>query len=77
MHVLTIDQFLASEAGTHAKAELQRLTENASYHTTMSYDIVVGRQTTFIERHLNYLAAHPYVKPEAYLTNLKVMIRFR
>ena len=77
MQILTLEQFLLTDTGSSAKLELQRMADSPSFHTRPAYDIVTGRRSPFVDRHLNYLAAHPYVKPAAYLTNLKVMVKVR
>lgn len=77
MQALTLEQFLLTDTGSHTKVELQRMVDSPNYHTITSYDVMVGRPSPFVERHLNYLVAHQYVKPAAYLTNLKVMAKVR
>jgi hypothetical protein len=75
MQAQTRKQFLETEAGVSAKLELQRMSKSASYNTPVAYDVSVGRELTFIDRHIDYLTKHPYVKPATYLANLRVMTK--
>jgi len=75
MQAQTRQQFLLSDGGVHAKSELQRMTKSTTYNTPVAYDVSVGRELTFADRHINYLTKHPYINPTTYLANLRVMTK--
>ena len=77
MRVLTSEEFLKTDAGTHAVSELQRMLNSSVYSTQSSYDASADCPLAFIDRHINYLAKHPYVSPVVYITNLRVMTKLR
>ena len=75
MQILTSEQFLETEKGTQARLGLQQLVDNPKYKTLTLYDATVGRKISFVDRHLSFLARHPYINADTYITNLKVMTR--
>ena len=77
MLVTTREQFLKTDAGASAKLELLRMLKSPAYETRVSYDVTVGRELAFIDRHINYLVKHPYINPLVYLSNLRVMTKIK
>lgn len=77
MQALTRKEFLKTYAGAQAKGELQYMVKSSVYSTNGSYDATTGRNLAFIDRHINYLAKHPYLSPVVYIVNLKVMTKVR
>jgi len=75
MRVPSRQEFLKDPVGIDAKRELQRMVSSLSYNTSGSCDPRVGKGLVFVERHLGYLIKHPYVSPQSYLTNLRVMTK--
>lgn len=70
-----------SELGTEIKNALIALLGNPGYTTEHAY--TSDRETypdglmPFVEHHLQYLHRHPLVKPEQYLSNLRLQLRVR
>lgn len=75
MRVLSQQEFLQTPAGVHAKQQLHHMVISPSYHTGGSRNPKKGQGLTFVERHLHYLMKHPYVSPDAYLSNLRIMTK--
>ncbi len=75
MRVLSRQEFLKTSAGVHARRELRSMVISSHYDTGGSYDPNHGKGLTFMDRHLEYLMKHPYVRTEAYLSNLRIMTR--
>ena len=75
MQILTREEFLQTDAGALAKAELQRMASSTDYGTATTYDAMAGRRLSFVNRHLNYLVKHPQVNAKAYLSNLRIMTK--
>jgi hypothetical protein len=75
MRILTTEEFAKTEAGVRAKVELQHMVNSTVYTTNSSYDASVGRKLAFFDRHMNYLAKHPYISPVVYISNLRVMTK--
>ena len=77
MLVTTREQFLKTDAGASARLELMRMLKSPAYDTHVAYDVHVGRDMAFIDRHINYLVKHPYIKPLSYLSNLRAMTKIQ
>lgn len=75
MQIVTREDFLQTEVGAAAQAELQRMVNSGAYTTVAAYDVAVGHKVAFIDRHINYLVKHPHITPTTYLSNLKIMAR--
>jgi hypothetical protein len=75
MKFVTREQFLESEAGTHARLELQHMSNSADYDTLGMRANQRGDKENFVERHISYLVKHPDVSPAVYLANLRVMTK--
>lgn len=75
MRALTQQEFLESPAGIQAKRDLQDMVSSAVYITDARHDPYANRTAKFVERHINYLVKHPQIKPAAYLSNLRIMLR--
>lgn len=75
MRILSRQEFLSTPAGADAKRELQLMVKSSVYDTVGSYDLLTGRELTFVQRHINYLIKHPHVSPSAYISNLRIMTK--
>ena len=60
---------------------LQKMEADPSYVTESAYranaDLWPGNRISFVDAHLLYLKSHPAMKPEHYLSNLRLMIRVK
>ena len=60
---------------------LKSMEIDGSLHTSSSYSansvLWPDNQISFTEKHVAYLKAHPALKPEHYLSNLRLKIRKR
>ena len=73
--------FFESEEAKVIRQELQDMMISGKYHTPSSYT-TNGMQypdnlIPFVDKHMNYLNAHPKLDAEMYLTNLRLMTRAR
>lgn len=70
-----------SEIGTETRQALIELETNPGFKTDVAY--TSNRETypegtmPFVEHHLKYLHLHPNVKPENYLSNLRLQLKIR
>lgn len=75
------NNFLETEVGAWAKAELQAMANDPAYATEDTYSSNSERYPdntiSFVDKHINYLSLHPKVNPEHYVSNLKLMTRLR
>ncbi len=75
MRIISRQEYLKTPAGVDAKLELQHMVNSPAYDTSGSRDPQIGKELTFVERHLKYLIRHPYVSAAAYISNLRVMTK--
>ncbi len=71
----TQQKFLLSEEGVKAKSDLMMMKNSTEFNTTPHYISSSGKELTFTELHMKYLCEHPSVRPQHYLSNLKLMTR--
>ena len=73
--------FRTSEGGMRAIATLNVMVSDDSYVTEPSFiadsEKYPDNLIPFIDKHMNYLLSHPYINPDHYLSNLKLMSRLR
>jgi len=73
--------FFESEEGAAIEQALQHMTLDATYNTAASYStnatVYPDNLIPFVDKHKNYLAAHPAVNPKLYVSNLRLMTRVR
>ena len=68
-----------SEEGAEIKRILISMTKNDVYSTSPSYSANSERYPDnlipFVDKHMNYLNAHPNIDPRHYIANLRLMTR--
>ena len=73
--------FLESQRGTEVRLIFKSMTISKLYNTSSSYsaDKVTYPDSLmpFIDKHMNYLNAHPKLEPYGYIANVKLMTRIR
>lgn len=73
--------FLDTEEGRDIKLALIDMTLNKRYNTTSSYSANSAEYPDnlipFVDKHINYLNAHPKLDASMYLANLQLITRVR
>ena len=73
--------FMTSEEGLAIMSQLRHMTLNALYNTASSYSAnstqYPDNLIPFVDKHLNYLNAHPKLDAKMYLANLQLITRVR
>lgn len=73
--------FFETEEGKDIKLKLQQMNESGLYNTTSSYSansmLYPDNLIPFVDKHMNYINAHPKLEISKYLANLKLMTRIR
>lgn len=73
------DYLTSSEEGVEIERALQRMTDDSSYNTQPSYSANTLRYPdnlmSFVDKHMNYINAHPSIDPNHYISNLRLMTR--
>lgn len=73
--------FFDSEEGLKIEEMLRQMTQDAAFNTEASYSTNSARYPDnlipFVDKHMNYLNAHPNTDPHQYIANLRLMTRFR
>jgi len=71
--------FSESEVGIETKRALERLLLDLAYNTAPGYHaneiLYPDNLIPFVEKHMQYLSAHPTVNPTYYLANLRLMTK--
>jgi hypothetical protein len=71
--------FFETPAGLKARQELSAMVADTGFHTVSYYSANTDRhpdnRMTFVEKHMEYLRAHPSTDPDHYLANLRLMTR--
>ncbi len=75
MRALSRQEFIKTPAGIQAKRELQYMVNSSEYKTNIRHNPQISQASPFVERHMSYLAKHPFISPAAYLSNLRVMLK--
>lgn len=74
-------KFLDSEEAVSVKQILRLMTNDATYNTNSTYtsssEQYPNNLIPFIDKHMNYLQAHPDVDPTQYIANLRLMTRLK
>ena len=75
------DNFFNSEDGQEVMSILRAMSEDSTFNTTSTYSANAteypdGRMP-FMDKHVNYLLAHPKLDPRMYVANLRLMTRAR
>lgn len=70
-----------SEEGKLVKQALQVMVLDKAYKTESSYTANVAKYPNklipFIDTHMTYLNKHPEIRPEHYLSNLRISLKIR
>lgn len=73
--------FFETPEGVRARQILIAMAADAGYTTVSSYsansELYPDHKIPFVEKHMEYLRAHPATDPEHYLSNLRLMTRLR
>lgn len=73
--------FFISEEGIQVKKLLKLMVDDSDYNTESSYsansELYPDNLITFVDKHMNYLNAHPSIDPHHYVANLRLMTRQR
>lgn len=73
--------FFASEEGQAFIRSLQEMMTDAQYITNPGYspnaELYPSHVIPFVEKHIEYLRAHPTLDPSHYLSNLRLITRVR
>jgi hypothetical protein len=73
--------FLDSEEGKNIRRVLHSMTLDNSYNTVSNYSSnrikYPDNLIPFIDKHINYLNAHPNLEADQYLANIKLMSLIR
>ena len=71
--------FFATEEGVKIKRELLAMFHSKQYHTPSTYcvntELYPDNLMPFVDRHMEYIRAHPTTNPTHYLSNLRLMTR--
>lgn len=74
-------RFIGSEEAVEVEKVLQLMVNDDSYVTETSYstnsELYPDNQIPFVDKHMNYLNAHPSTDPKQYVSNLRLMTRVR
>lgn len=73
--------FLGSQEALDISHKLSQMTSSDLYNTASSFTVDDARYPDnlipFLDKHLNYLNAHPMLDAGMYLANLRLMTRIR
>jgi hypothetical protein len=73
--------FLDSEEGRAIRRTLQLMTSDSRYNTTSTYHPNAIRYEDnlipFVDKHMDYLNAHPQLDAQMYIANIQLMTRVR
>lgn len=81
MSVTRRKSFLESQEGQDARQTLQQMTLDSSYNTVATYTAdgltYPDNLMPFVDKHINYLIAHPNLEVRAYVANVRLKSRLR
>lgn len=73
--------FFSSDLGIKIEQELQLMESDATYKTGPSFsansELYPDKLIPFVNKHMNYLHAHPNTDTSHYMSNLRLMTRSR
>lgn len=73
--------FFDSEEGKEVKRLLQYMTTDKAFNTLSSYtsdsSLYPDNMMPFVDKHMNYLNAHPELDSQKYITNVRLKTRIR
>jgi hypothetical protein len=75
------DDFFESEDGQIVLATLREMSQDSTFNTESSYSAnsneYPDNRMPFLDKHVNYLLAHPKLDARMYVANLRLMTRSR
>jgi hypothetical protein len=73
--------FFDSEEGKAVREKLQYMMHDKSFNTLSSYtsdnSLYPDSQMPFVDKHMNYLNAHPELDSKMYIANVRLKTRIR
>lgn len=73
-----VQEFLDSEEGLNAHAELTKMMESADYNTSSTYSPASDDGIlSFIDKHMTYLCCHLSVDASQYVANIRLITKIR
>ncbi|MCE7936255.1 hypothetical protein DYH10_00465 [Candidatus Saccharibacteria bacterium CPR2] len=70
-------KFIESEEGIKVKRILRSMMDDKSYNTSPCYsankDLYPNNLMSFVDKHMQYLNAHPNIDPKQYIANLRLI----
>lgn len=75
--ILSRQKFLASDEAQLIRTDLKKMTKDPSFNTKSMYSAASADDVTFVEKHMKYLADHPKLNPQQYLSNVRLMTRIK
>jgi hypothetical protein len=73
--------FYETLAGIKARQLLVEMNADASFKTeayfSANVDLHPDHRISFVDKHMEYLRAHPSTDPEQYISNLRLMTRIK
>lgn len=73
--------FYDSEVGAMIKQALIQMASDTAFNTESTYsanaEVYPDNLIPFVDKHMNYLCAHPAVDPQYYVSNLRLMTRLK
>lgn len=74
-------EFFNSEEGQSIVQDLKSMLSDKQYITSSGFstntDKYKDNRIPFVEKHIHYLKNHPSIKPDQYLSNLRLMTKRR
>ena len=75
--ILSRQKFLASDEAELIRVDLKKMTKDPCFNTKSMYSAASVDDVTFVEKHMKYLADHPKLNPQQYLSNVRLMTRIK
>ncbi len=73
--------FFDSEEGKAIRQKLQYMTTDKTFNTLSSYtadsELYPDSKMPFVDKHMNYLNAHPELDSQMYIANVRLKTRIR
>ena len=75
--ILSRQKFLASDEAELIRVDLKKMTADPCFNTKSMYSASTLDDVTFVDKHMKYLADHPKLNPQQYLSNIRLMTRIK
>lgn len=73
--------FFESEEGIEFEQALRLMALDDTYNTAPSYspnsELYKDHLKPFVDKHMDYISAHPSINPQLYISNLRLMTRIK